>query len=191
LNSITFTFHAINLARDLFRVALWRIGACQMIRTFFAAAILSLSILPTQAHDNTVGQLKISAPWARATPKGASVGGGYLTITNTGNAPDRLTGGVSAIAREVQVHEMIMENDVMKMRPVTGGLEIKPGATVTLKPGGYHIMFVGLKRGLKQGEHFEVTLEFAKAGKIDIDFATEGIGAMHDSSGSMPGMKMH
>ena len=108
-----------------------------------------------------------------------------------GDAPDRLVGAASAVAKEVQVHEMSMADGVMKMRPVTGGLEIKPGATVTLKPGGYHVMFVGLAQPLKPGEHFKVTLEFAKAGKVDVDFTTEGIGAMHGGGDSMPGMKMH
>jgi copper(I)-binding protein len=161
-----------------------------MSRIVFITAVLGLLALPAQAADVMVGHLKISAPWARATPKGAQVGGGYLTVTNMGSTPDRLIGGTSAVAKEVQVHEMTMANGVMKMRPVAGGLEIKPGATVTLKPGGYHIMFVGLNRQLKQGEHFKVTLSFAKAGKVDVEFATEGLGAMHGGGESMPGMKM-
>jgi copper(I)-binding protein len=79
----------------------------------------------------------------------------------------------------------------MKMRPVAGGLEIKPGQTVELKPGGYHVMFVGLKQQLTQGQHFNVTLEFAKAGKVDVDFAIEGLGAVHGGGGDgVPGMKM-
>ncbi|MGH6725986.1 MAG: copper chaperone PCu(A)C [Pseudolabrys sp.] len=158
-----------------------------------AAVFAAWAAVPAQAKDVTVGSLKLSAPWARATPKGASVGGGYLTITNAGTTPDRLVGGTSAIAQEVQVHQMTMDNGVMKMRPVTGGLEIKPGQTVTLKPGGYHIMFMKLTRQLKQGEHFKVTLDFAKAGKVDVDFTTEGIAAQsgggHDMH-NMGGMKM-
>ncbi len=162
-----------------------------MSRIVFAAAVLALLAMPAQAADVMVGKLKISAPWARATPKGAQVGGAYLTVTNTGSEPDRLMGGASAVAKEVQVHEMTMANGVMKMRPVAGGLEIKPGAAVTLKPGGYHIMFVGLNRPLKQGGHFKVTLQFAKAGKVDVDFTVQGIGAMHGGGGgAMPGMKM-
>ena len=98
-----------------------------MFRFVLATAALGLLALPAQAADVTVGQLKISAPWARATPKGASVGGGYMTITNTGSAPDRLIGGATAVAKDVQVHEMTMANGVMKMRPVAGGIEIKPG----------------------------------------------------------------
>jgi copper(I)-binding protein len=162
-----------------------------MTRTAFiiAALFAAWAVLPAHAEDVTVGSLKISAPWARATPKGASVGGGYLKITNTGNAPDRLVGGSTDIAKTFEVHEMSMENGVMKMRPVAGGIEIKPGQTVELKPGGYHVMFVGLKKQLMQGEHFKATLDFAKAGKVDVDFSVGGIAAQ--SSGgdhAMPGM---
>ncbi len=165
-----------------------------MTRTsFIIAAVVAASLaMPAHAEDVTAGALKISAPWARATPKGASVGGGYMTITNTGTTPDHLIGGASAISSRFEVHAMKMDNGVMKMRPVAGGLEIKPGQTVTLDPEGNHVMLVGLKHQLKQGEHFKATLEFAKAGKVDVDFTVEGIGAMHGGggSGAMPGMKM-
>jgi copper(I)-binding protein len=157
-----------------------------------AATVLSLIASQAQAADVTVGHLTIATSWARATPKGASIGGGYMRITNAGNTPDRLVGGTSAVAKEVQIHEMTMDKGVMKMRPIAGGLEIKPGQTVTFQPGGYHLMFVGLKKPLLQGQHFKVTLDFAKAGKVDVDFITEGIGAMHPASGGdMPGMKMN
>jgi copper(I)-binding protein len=157
-----------------------------------AAAALCLLALPVEAADVMVGHLKISAPWARATPKGASVGGGYMSITNMGTEPDRLIGGASAVSSRFEVHEMKMDNGVMKMRPVTGGLEIKPGRTVKLDPSGYHVMLVGLKHQLKQGEHFKATLQFAKAGKIDVNFAVEGLGATHGGGAgdAMPGMKM-
>jgi copper(I)-binding protein len=157
------------------------------------AALLAGLASPVQAADVMVGKLKISAPWARATPKGAPVGGGYLTITNTGSEPDRLIGGSVAFAKNVEVHEMKMDNGVMKMRMMANGLEIKPGQTVTLKPGGYHLMFTGLKQPLTKGEHVKVTLQFAKAGKADVDFTVEGIGAMHGGAtpGMKPGMKMH
>jgi copper(I)-binding protein len=90
---------------------------------------------------------------------------------------------------------MSMDQGVMKMRPVEGGVEIKPGETVTLKPGGLHIMFVGLDRPLKQGEHVPATLDFAKSGKVKVDFAVEGMGATHDEAGGgtskMPDMAGH
>jgi hypothetical protein len=167
-----------------------------MNRTALIIAALSaaLATSPTFAHDYTVGSLKIDHPWARATPKGASVGGGYMKITNSGTAPDRLVGGSTDISGSFEVHEMKMEGGVMKMRPVAGGLEIKPGQTVTLDPSGYHVMFVGLKDQLKQGDRFKATLQFAQAGKVDVDFKVEGIGAQtgggdHDMPG-MGGMQM-
>ena len=149
-----------------------------MTRTYLlvAAALVALA-LPAHAADYAAGSLKISSPWARATPKGARVGGGYMTITNTGAAPDRLIGGSTDIAKGFEVHQMKMDSGVMKMRPVAGGLEIKPGQTVTLDPSGYHLMFTGLKEQLKQGERFKATLDFAKAGKVPVEFAVEGIGA--------------
>jgi len=162
-----------------------------MTRTaFIVAAVFAVWVVSSaQAADVTIGSLKISAPWARATPKGASVGGGYMKITNTGTEPDRLVGGATAIASRFEVHEMKMEGGVMKMRPVASGLEIKPGQTVTLDPSGYHVMIVGLKKQLMQGEHFKATLQFAKAGKVDVDFTVEGIGAKTGGGDhAMPGM---
>jgi periplasmic copper chaperone A len=162
-----------------------------MFRTaFMVTALLAALTIPAQAADVMIGKLKISAPWARATPKGAPVGGGYLTITNTGSEADRLVGGSAAFAKAVEVHEMKMDKGIMKMRELAKGLEIRPGQTVTLDPSGYHIMFAGLKQPLKKGEHVKVTLQFAKAGKADVDFTVEGIGAMHGGGGAMPGMKM-
>ena len=155
-----------------------------------AAILAAWAAMPAQADDVTVGGLKISAPWARATPKGASIGGGYFKITNTGTTPDRLVGGATDVASRFEVHEMSMDNGVMKMRPVTKGLEIKPGQTVELKPGGYHVMFVGLKQQLEKGHPFKATLMFEKAGKVDVDFAVEGIGAQTGAGGAMPGMQM-
>jgi len=155
-----------------------------MIRTMILSAALAIGAAwPVAAADVTAGSLKISAPWARATPKGASVGGGYLKISNTGNEPDRLIGGSADVSKRFEVHSTTMENGVMKMRPVSDGLEIKPGQTVELKPGGYHVMFIELSQPLKKGDHFKVTLEFAKAGKVDVDFTIEGIGGMQMKHG--------
>jgi copper(I)-binding protein len=160
--------------------------------TLVAAAFAVFIATATQASadDIKVGALQISAPWARATPKGAAVGGGYLKITNTGDTPDRLTGGTTSISGRLEVHEMSMSGNTMKMRQLTDGLEIKPGQTVELKPGGVHIMFVGLKQQLQQGQHFEATLQFEKAGKVDVDFSIAGIGATNAGAGhdAMPGM---
>lgn len=137
---------------------------------------------PAHAEDATSGSVKISAPWTRATPKGAQVGAGYMTITNTGSAPDRLVGGASEVASDFEIHEMHMDNGVMRMRQITKGLEIKPGQSVELKPGGNHVMFLGLKKPLAQGEHVKATLAFEKAGKVVVDFTVESIGAQKPGS---------
>jgi copper(I)-binding protein len=142
------------------------------------AAALSLGAGAVAAAETyTVGSIEISNPWARATPKGATVGGGYMTITNKGADADRLTGGSTPVASQMQVHRMTMDKGVMIMRPVEGGLEIKPGQTVELNPESFHIMLIGLKQPLAKGQHVKATLEFAKAGKVDIEYVVESIGA--------------
>lgn len=169
--------------------------ACMVIA--FAAALAA----PALAADATGGGVTISAPWTRATPKGAPVGAGYMTITNNGSAPDRLVGGASDVSSRFEIHAMTMDNGIMRMRPVAQGLEIKPGETVALKPGGNHVMFVGLKAPFAQGQHVKATLTFEKAGKVEVDFSVQGIGAMnagghdmhdmHDMPGGSGGMPMH
>jgi hypothetical protein len=129
------------------------------------------------AHDYAAGPLKIGHPWTRATPSGAKVAGGYLVIRNTGSAADRLIGGSIEIAGKVELHEMALKDGIMTMRPQPGGLEIAPGATLEFKPGGYHIMFVALKRQLKQGERVKGTLTFEKAGSVEVEYAVESVGA--------------
>lgn len=122
------------------------------------------------------GALTIEQPWSRATPGGAKVGGGYLRITNAGTASDRLVGGSFPLASRVEVHDMSMDGDVMRMKPVEGGLEIKPGASVELKPGGTHLMFMDLKEPLKEGQTVKGTLQFEKAGTVNVEFAVRGLG---------------
>jgi copper(I)-binding protein len=157
------------------------------IACVFAAAF-ALALTPAHAGDYKAGSLDISSPWSRATPKGASVAAGYMTIKNTGSTPDRLVEGSSDVASKFEVHEMKMENGVAKMRPVKGGLEIKPGETVELKPGSFHVMFVGLKKSLTAGDHFKATLVFEKAGTVSVDYDVRAMGS--GSGGSMPGMNV-
>jgi copper(I)-binding protein len=99
-----------------------------------------------------------------------------MKLINTGTAPDRLVGGSTEIAGKFEIHEMSMDNGVMKMRPVSGGVEIKPGQTVEFKPGGYHLMFVGITQPVEQGKRVKGTLQFEKAGKVDVEYAVEAIG---------------
>ena len=140
------------------------------------ATTLTLAATAVSAHEYKAGSLEIKHPWSRATPKGATIAGGYMTIVNTGAAPDRLVGGSTEVAGKFEIHEMSMDNGVMKMRPLTNGIEIKPGQTVEFKPGSYHLMFVGISKPLEQGKRVKGTLEFEKAGKVDVEYAVEAIG---------------
>lgn len=142
------------------------------------------------AETYTAGSIEISNPWARATPKGASVGGGYMTITNKGQEADKLLGATSPVAARLEVHQMSMTNGVMTMRPVPGGLEIKPGQTVVLNPDSFHVMMMGLKQPLTQGEHVKATLDFAKAGKVEIEYVVGSVGARGPESATAPNMQM-
>jgi copper(I)-binding protein len=125
----------------------------------------------------TAGALRIEQPWSRATPGGAKVAGGYVRITNTGSEPDRLTGGSVSVAGRFQVHEMSESGGVARMRHLERGLAIPPGATVELKPGGYHLMFLDLKEPLKEGQTFRGTLHFEKAGSVPLEYHVLSIGA--------------
>lgn len=136
-----------------------------------------LSVAPGFAADFARGDLKISQPWARATPGGAKVAGAYVTITNSGKVADRLVGGSTAIAGVLEVHDMTMTDGVMRMRHLDKGIEIKPGETITLKPGSTHLMFMELKQPLKQGDKIKGALVFEKAGTVDIEYEVAPIGA--------------
>jgi len=138
------------------------------------ACALADSVL---AEDIKAGDLVISRAWSRATPSGAKVAGGYLTIENKGSLPDRLVGGGGEAAGRIEVHEMAMNNGVMTMRPLEQGLTIEPGKTVKLAPGGYHLMLFDLKNPLRQGEKVGVTLEFERAGKVSFPLDVQGVGA--------------
>lgn len=143
------------------------------------AMALLLGAAPlASAHDYKAGTLEIGHPWSRATPPGASVAAGYLSITNNGDAADRLVGVSSAISEKGEIHKMSVESGtgVMTMRPVADGVEIPAGETVTLEPGNIHLMFVGLKQPAKQGERFKGTLTFEHAGSVEVDYAVEAIG---------------
>jgi copper(I)-binding protein len=128
------------------------------------------------AETYSAGGLQIVGPWARATPKGSTVSAGYLTITNKGQEADRLIGGSVAPASRFEVHTTVTENGVARMRQVTS-LEIKPGETVELRPGGMHVMFMGLKQPLTIGQTLKCTLVFEKAGTVAIEFTVQGVGA--------------
>jgi periplasmic copper chaperone A len=155
----------------------------------YAIVLASLFAAPVRAQEVRAGDLVITQAWSRATPGGAKIAGGYLTIENKGTAADRLIGGSADFAAKVEVHEMAMNNGVMTMRPLDKGLAIEPGQTVKLAPGGYHLMMFDLKEPLKQGDKVPVTLEFEKAGKVKLSFDVQGIGAQGPGAAS-GGMEM-
>jgi len=152
---------------------------------FIALAALAASVftVPARAGDAKAGDIVITQAWSRATPNGAKIAGGYLTIENKGTAPDRLVGGSGEIAGKVEVHEMAMNNGVMTMRPLDKGLAIEPGKTVKLAPGGFHLMLMDLKGPFKQGDKVPVTLEFEKAGKVTVSLDVQGVGAQAPGGG--------
>jgi periplasmic copper chaperone A len=131
-----------------------------------------LSATSAFAHDIVVSQA-----WSRATPKGSQVAGGYLTIENRGAHPDRLLSATSAGAGRVEVHTMKLQDGVMIMRPVEGGLLVPADGVVTLVPGAEHLMFIGLRVPLEEGMLLPVSLVFEHAGTIETTFGVEGIGA--------------
>lgn len=133
------------------------------------------------AANYKVGSLEITGPWSRATPKGAPTAIGYMTIKNTGTAPDRLIGGSVDFASGFQLHSMAMENGVAKMRELKN-VDIAAGQTIQFKPGGSHVMFVGLKHPLAQGDHVKGTLVFEHAGTVQIEYDVQAVGAQSGPS---------
>lgn len=148
-----------------------------LLATLAAVALCLTSFTSVFAGDIQVGDIKIMKPWTRATPPNAKVGGGYLTIMNSGSTADRLVSATSAVAGKVEVHDMKVENGVMKMRPLSDGLDIPAGETITLAPGGFHVMFMKLTEPFKEGEMVKATLVFEKAGSVDVMFPIAAIGA--------------
>jgi len=156
----------------------------------FGSAVFTIAVglaAPSIAHGYKTGDLQIGHPWARATPGGAKVGGGYLSVTNNGTAPDRLISATFSDADHVEIHEMSMDGGVMKMRPLPNGIEIKPGETIKLSPENGHLMFMGLKAPLKQGDKVKGQLTFEKAGPVDVEFKIDSIGAMEPTHGDHAG----
>jgi len=128
------------------------------------------------AHEYALKSLKIDHPFARATPPGAKTGGVFVTVENTGSQPDRLMSVSSPVAAIAELHEMSVDAGVMRMRGVAT-LEVKPGETLQLKPGGYHVMLSELRQPLKVGDRFPMTLKFQNAGVVEVSVWVEEMGA--------------
>ena len=150
-------------------------------RLLTRAAILSLvAAFPPSAllaHGYKAGAISIAHPWSRQTAPGQTVGGGFLVAANASGKEDRLVSVTSPAAAEVQLHSMSMDGGVMRMRHVTGGLPVQAHGKLELKPGGFHVMFLDLKRPLAAGESVPAVLTFEKAGAVPVSFKVEAIGA--------------
>lgn len=157
----------------------------KLLHKIAAAALFLVAAAPATAET---GAIRIEHPWSRATPAGATTGAAYMTIGNAADAEDRLTGASSDVATATEIHEMKIADGVMKMRTVTDGLAVPAHGSVALKPGGYHVMLIGLKKPLKAGETVILTLDFAKAGRVDV---STPVMAMTSTGPEMDQMKMH
>ncbi len=152
-----------------FRISRLVLAACMLIGAVSHSAL-------GNAQDYRVGSLRIDHPWATATPQGAKVGVGYMKIINDGSQADRLIAISSPVSRKAAIHTSVKEGDVVKMRLLDKGLEIKPGEIVELSPEGTHVMFEGLAAPLVAGTRAKATLTFEKAGSIDVEYAVQPLG---------------
>ena len=159
---------------------------------FFAAALAALALFAAPAMAQmtmpasiTLGDLELTNAFTRAMPPNAPAGGGFVTITNHGTTDDRLVSATSNVGGVVEIHEMTMVDNVMQMHSLPDGLVIPAGQTVELKPGGYHIMFIGVDKPFAEGEMVPVTLTFEHAGSVDLMLPVAPLGAT-----SMPAMQM-
>ena len=121
--------------------------------------------------------VRVEQAWARATPPAAPVGGAYLVVANDGDTDDRLLGLQSDVAERVEIHEMRMDGGVMRMRQVADGLPVPAHGRLVLAPGGQHLMLIGLKRPLAEGDTFRLTLRFARAGQVRANVVVRAPGA--------------
>jgi copper(I)-binding protein len=141
-----------------------------------ALTFIAASVLPASSHDYVVGGLQVDHPWTTPTQAGASTGAGYVIIRNKGRELDRLMTASSDIAERVEIHETARDGGIVRMRAVMG-VEIWPGGMLEMRPNGYHVMFIGLKRQIQAGDKIKGTLEFEKAGKVDVEFEVQNDGS--------------
>ncbi|HEX3630873.1 MAG TPA: copper chaperone PCu(A)C [Casimicrobiaceae bacterium] len=148
-----------------------------MTRILAIAAIAAIAVATSaSAHDYRLRALHIDHPFARATPPGARSGGVFLSVENNGDRTDRLLTVSTPVAGSAELHQMVMDAGVMRMRAVAG-VDVKPGDRLVLQPGGYHVMLADLKRPLQAGDTFPLTLGFEKAGSIEVSVVVESMAA--------------
>lgn len=127
-------------------------------------------------------QVSVEQPWSRATPPGAKIGVGFLRLKNAGDAAERVIGASSPVARRVEMHVTSRDGDVMKMRQAES-FEIPAGGSFELKPGGAHLMLMGLERPLAQGERVPLTLQLESGGALQVELTVEALGARQPARG--------
>ena len=143
-----------------------------LIRTLSLAALLACA-MPSFAHEYKAGDLTIEHPWARELPPNAPAGAAFFTVHNAGAAADRLLGASTPQAQKSELHTHIHENGMMKMQQIPA-VDIPAKGEVKFQPGGNHVMLFGMSKPLKAGEQFPLTLEFEKAGKVEVQVKVEG-----------------
>ena len=149
-----------------------------------AAVLTCSSAISVQARDYAFSSMRVINPWSRANAAAGANAVGYMTLTNDGSKPDRLTAASCPIAKTTELHSDINENGVMRMRPVDG-IDIAPGQTVKLTPNGFHLMLIGTKERLARGSTISCTLQFQDAGAVDIELVVRGAGATEQLMGPM------
>ncbi len=149
------------------------------MKTFLTGLVLAATVawtVPAAAQGSAT--IEVAEPWARPSPGGGKMSAAYLILRNKGSAADQLLSASAPVAESVELHTVVKDGDVMRMRPVAA-IEVAPGATTVLQPGGFHIMLIGLKAPLKQGDRFPLELNFAKAGKQKVEVMVGAPGAAH------------
>ena len=142
------------------------------------------------AASPALAQVSIDQPWMRATAPGAKVAGGFMIVRNKGEAPDRLVAAASPLAERVELHVHIDDGGVMKMRQVKG-FDVPANGRFELKPGAAHLMFMNIKRQIKEGEKIPVTLTFEKAGEVKAEYRVGGLGDMGPAGATHGGGMKH
>jgi len=159
--------------------------ACSWVAVIGLAALaLSRHAVTAESAEYRAGSIKIVAPWTRATPESSKVGGGFMTLTNTGSEPDRLIGGSTEVSESLEIHEIQIVNGVAMMRQVNPGITLKAGASVVLKPFAHHLMLMDLKQPLKAGQTIKGTLVFEKAGTVEIEYVVVPLGGNGPGAGA-------
>jgi periplasmic copper chaperone A len=163
------------------------LNRCCLTAAVLVVACVAAAITPgakAVAAEFKSGGITVEQLWSRATPGGAKVASGYLTIENSGDSPDRLVSVTADIAGRTEIHQMSMTDGVMQMRQLRDGLPVPAHESVALEPNSNHLMFLELNKPLQEGEKFSGRLIFEKAGAVDVTFEVGGIGAAAPGKGA-------